>query len=255
MAGDDRKDVKVAVNTEWTINGTAPTLRKFGLINEWDEKLDAQGEAPGFQPLEYMTSGRYLGELGRLVLQDYLVNGLGYSENTLPPKLLRRFALTTTFLSQFKPANAPALLEKLAVEFPIIADSPFQWSEGIATTVYKIAKTIEIRAAGIIAAASIGLLAFAGDLPLGQTQPVENGQPQSNGQHAPIELVVGYTGGCITHFQDYLADCQQFLDRIVDMEFGASPPVRVVLSPCHDGGITGAGVLCGSSQSKLGVEA
>lgn len=62
--------------------------------------------------------------------------------------------------------------------------------------------------------------------------------------------MVGYTGGCIVHFQDYLADCQAFLDEIMKAEFGDQEDVpRVVLMPCHDGGIIGAGILAGTVQS------
>ncbi len=71
--------------------------------------------------------------------------------------------------------------------------------------------------------------------------------------------MVGYTGGCITNFQDYLADCQEFLDAIVELEYdgdgsGGPPPVRILLSPCHDGGIKGAGILVPASLASQGVE-
>ncbi|KAI0132585.1 hypothetical protein BJ170DRAFT_254238 [Xylariales sp. AK1849] len=254
LPGGEEEDFKVAVNTEWSINGTAPALRKFGLINKWDERVDAEGEAPGFQPLEYMTAGRYLGELGRLILLDYLEDQLGHSQSAIPQKMLHRFGLTTTFLSHFKPPDAAVLLGKLLGEFPTTSSSSFQWTEGIALAVYEIAKAIEVRAAGITAAATLGLLACAGDLPLQQKQTAESEQMKVNGRYSPVDLVVGYTGGCITHFQDYLTDYRHFLDRTVEAEFGPSSPIRVLLKPCHDGGITGAGVLAGSSQARSAVE-
>ena len=67
--------------------------------------------------------------------------------------------------------------------------------------------------------------------------------------------MVGYTGGCIVHFQDYLEDCQGFLDGIMEREFGGRVEgikKRVLLKPCHDGGIIGAGVLAGT-VTALGV--
>ncbi|ORY65205.1 hexokinase-7 [Pseudomassariella vexata] len=246
-------DGKIAVNTEWTINGTAPALQSLGLVTKWDTQLDEEGEAPGFQPLEYMVAGRYLGELGRLMLLDYLTTRLGFTNGALPAQLSKRFGITTTFLSLLKPPDTQILLSKLMTEYPTAPDAPFQWTEEIARLVYDIVKAVEVRAAGIIAAATIGLLTFAGDIPL-RSYPyhAENVRTLVDGQPAPpLELVVGYTGGCIVHFQDYLADCQDFLDRVIDAEFGNSAPVRVLLSPCHDGGIKGAGVLCGTSQAML----
>ncbi|KAI0159245.1 hexokinase-7 [Pestalotiopsis sp. NC0098] len=248
---DHDEHIKIAVNTELSINGTAPALHKFGLISQWDKRLDAEGDKPGFQPLEYMTAGRYLGELGRIVLVDYLNRELGYHVDSLPAKLLKRFNMTTTFLSHFRPPNAPELLEKLQSEFPT-SDSSFQWTSDLALVVYKIAKIIEVRAAGIIAASTIGLLACAGDLPLEPQAPRDqtNRPEQQNGCPNPTEVLVGYTGGCIEHFQDYLTDCQDFLDQAIEAEFGKEAPVRILLSPCHDGGIKGAGVLAGSSTAK-----
>ncbi len=94
-----------------------------------------------------------------------------------------------------------------------------------------------MRAAGIIAASVVGLLGCAEEI-----HQSESDGARTNGG-VKRELVVGFTGGCIQFFQNYLADCQRFLDSILELEFDGASPVRVVLSPCHDGGITGAGIL------------
>ncbi|RYP30203.1 hypothetical protein DL767_006350 [Monosporascus sp. MG133] len=268
LTDDPIEDLKIAVNTEWSINGSASALHKFGLVSKWDRQLDSEGEKPGFQPLEYMTAGRYLGELGRLILLDYLRSHLDYTDEILPTQLQQRFGLTTTFLSHFRPPEAPTLLRKLEGEFPSsTAKFPFRWSENIALILYEIAKAIERRAAGLVAAGVIGLLACAGDIPLlrDENEPSQavlskkppaspatttELEPDKEKKRTMMTLSVGYTGGCISHFQDYLADCQGFLDAILEAEFGGDtgpPPVKVVLSPCHDGGILGAGVLCGAA--------
>jgi len=248
LPGQESTDVRIAVNTEWSINGSAPPLRKLGLISEWDEQLDAAGEKPGFQPLEYMTAGRYLGELGRIMYLEYLTTIVGVSPKLLPAKLHQRFGLTTTFLSHFRPDSPKGpILEQLQKELPLEDQQDvFQWTEELASALHEIARAIEIRAAGIIAASTVALLDCAEEIPPKETRSV-------NGSSLSSELVVGYTGGCIAYFQDYLADCQRFLDDILEIEFDGHPPVRVVLSPCHDGGITGAGILVPAalaSQSK-----
>lgn len=119
IPGQADEDVRIAVNTEWSINGSAPPLHKLGLVSHWDTELDRAGEAPGFQPLEYMSSGRYLGELGRLIFLDYLTNILGYKTANLPLKLQRKFGLSTTFLSHFSPRSPGTLLQQLEAEFPV----------------------------------------------------------------------------------------------------------------------------------------
>ncbi|RSL58016.1 hypothetical protein CEP54_008022 [Fusarium duplospermum] len=240
---DERaEDVKIAINTEWSINGTAPPLHEVGLVSAWDKVLDSQNELPGFQPLEYMTAGRYLGELGRIMLVDYMTKHLGIAAETLPAKLLRRHGLTTTFLSHFKPLRPSVLLAGLREESPESSGSPpFTWTEELASALYQIAKAIEVRAAGIVAAATLALLTLAGEV------PAEGSDVLQQQDH---ELGVGYTGGCIVHFQDYLEDCQEFLDQLVRKRFNGKKTVRVVLSPCHDGGVTGAGILVAAASSS-----
>ncbi|EFX05612.1 hexokinase family protein [Grosmannia clavigera kw1407] len=245
--GDD--DMRIAVNTEWSINGSEGAMRAVGFVSRWDDQLSQTVEAPGFQPLEYMTAGRYLGELGRIMLVDYVTSVLGLPEDALPAKFLRRFdPRKTTFLSHYRPGKRQSLLAMLEAEFPVeelpSGRPPFQWTGEIAAALYHIAKAIETRAAAVIAAATIGLLDCAGEL------------PAASSGSAPLELVVGYTGGCITNFQDYLVDCQAFLDDIVAQRYSsqlpAPPSVRVVLSPCHDGGIKGAGILVPASLASQG---
>lgn len=239
LPGQEGVDVRIAVNTEWSINGSAAPLRKLGLISRWDEQLDAAGEKPGFQPLEYMTAGRYLGELGRIMCLEYLTTVVGLPPSSLPAKLYQRFGLTTTFLSHFRPGPGKRpILEQLREELPEgDGQAGFQWTEELAEALHRIARAIEIRAAGIIAAATVALLTCAEEIPAKASGPA-NGDSSSS-----RELVAGYTGGCIAYFQDYLADCQSFLDQILDIEFDGHAPVRVLLKPCHDGGITGAGIL------------
>lgn len=93
-----------------------------------------------------------------------------------------------------------------------------------------------------MAASIIGLLACAGELPAPNTK--KSGSIRLDG---PSDLVVGYTGGCIAGFQNYLNDCQTILDTVISMEYGKDTNIRVLLSPCHDGGITGAGILVPAS--------
>ncbi|KAK4238213.1 hypothetical protein C8A03DRAFT_33769 [Achaetomium macrosporum] len=225
----DVSDVKIAVNTEWSIRGSAPPLRKLGLVTRWDTELDQAGEVPGFQPLEYMTAGRYLGELARLVFLDYYT-ALGLSVKGLPGKFHQRFGLTTAFMSHLYPDSPKGpMLSQVEREFPP-EDPSFRWTPELANLLFRIAKAIEVRAAGIVAAATVSLLQCADEIA---------GAPKAG----KTELAVGYTGGCIQHFQNYLVDTQRFIDEILDLEFSGQAPVRVTLTPCHDGGITGAGIL------------
>lgn len=252
-------DMKIAVNTEWTIKGAAGPLHELKFITKWDSILDSESEAPGFQPFEYMTAGRYLGELGRLIIVDYLTTHLHIPKSSLPPKLLLRHGLTTTFLGNLGPHLAtiePSMTNQLEAELPPSRDpGAWHWTGEAADVVFAIAKAVQRRAAGMTAAAVIGLLACADEIHLNSSSSslpseshIPNGLAKSNLLEVE-ELMVGYTGGCIVHFQDYLLDCQGFLDAVMQREFGDSFAPKVVLLPCHDGGILGAGILAGTVQS------
>jgi hexokinase len=252
-------DAKIAVNTEWSINGTAAPLRELDFITKWDTRLDEGGGNPGFMPFEYMTAGRYLGELGRLIILDCFENYLHIPIESLPPKLLQRDGLTTSFLGNIGPHLAhiePSLLRQLETELPPSSDpDSWQWTQEAADIVFKISKTIQIRAAGMTAAATIGLLACADELCFTSLPSLVSSPPHDTANTSIDdvddeieELMVGYTGGCISHFQDYLLDCQRFLHEILAAELGekATRVPRVTLTPCHDGGIIGAGILAGT---------
>ncbi|SPO00149.1 related to hexokinase [Cephalotrichum gorgonifer] len=229
-------DTKITVNTEWSINGTAGPLRELGLITMWDDELDRDCDAPGFQPLEYLTAGRYLGELGRIVFLHYLTAEQGIAPDLVPAALHNRYSMSTTFLSYFGPSS-PRFLEKLESTFPSATEgSQFVWDESHVEILYEIAQAIELRAASIMAAATIALLRVSGEIPAAP-------DTQSSSAGRKKVLGVGYTGGCIVNFQNYLYDYEKLIEQIIVGEFGAAAPVRVELMACHHGGITGAGIL------------
>ncbi|KAI5779255.1 hypothetical protein EDC01DRAFT_310328 [Geopyxis carbonaria] len=87
------------VNTEASMFGGHGVLPSCAL----DAELDAAGEHPGFQPLEQMLGGRYLGELVRLALVGALAAGEVTRADVAGLELQERFALT---------AEAAAALEQ-----------------------------------------------------------------------------------------------------------------------------------------------
>lgn len=249
--GEALSDPKITINTEWTINGTLPPLQELGFVTTWDKTLSSETDMPGFQPFEYMTAGRYLGELGRIIAVDYFTNHLNIPLLSLPQKLRGRYALPTAFLGNLRPSvSQPSILKQLAAELPPnIGPEAWQWTAETADALYHIAKAIQVRAAGMVAAATIGLLACADEIRFAPRSDGECVNGEAMPEQQIDELLVGYTGGCIVHFQDYHDDCQAFVDAIMKQEFGDSSGLRVTLEPCHDGGITGAGILAGTVKT------
>lgn len=79
----------VLVNTECSMFGknVFPTTR-------WDDQLNATHMRPDFQPFEHMISGRYLGEIVRLIIVE-AVRTAGLFSGELPAKMSEPYSLDT----------------------------------------------------------------------------------------------------------------------------------------------------------------
>ncbi|OJJ51151.1 hypothetical protein ASPZODRAFT_57467 [Penicilliopsis zonata CBS 506.65] len=270
------------INTEWTISGASAPLRELGIITKWDEELDRACARPGFQPFEYMTGGRYIGELIRLILFDYLTTVVGVTKKELPANLIQEYTLTTNYISD-RVARARSdqdLAEELRRSLPPPESSEWSWDSRTARAFRKIASAVQQRSAGLIAAAVVGLLACTREIELKvesngntpeQSDTVQSGffdhaavqspLAASNGFHGlvvpvlspapadwqsgPEELVVAYTGGIIQNYPNFKETCQLYIDRLI-MRTGPQRSGRsVFLREASDGGIIGAGVLAG----------
>ncbi len=83
----------VLVNTELSVYGNTVLPR-----TSWDDILSNLNALPGFQPLEYLIGGRYLGEIVRLIVVD-AVNRVGLLGGHMPKRLQQPFSLETATLA------------------------------------------------------------------------------------------------------------------------------------------------------------
>ncbi|KAH6614195.1 hypothetical protein C7974DRAFT_380553 [Boeremia exigua] len=248
----------VVINTEWTIRGTDSPLTALNLKTKWDKTLDAASDAPGFQPFEYMTSGRYLGEIVRLAFLDTLGDS-DHADNadnadagsagplSVPEALTHRHALPTHFLAATVARADPQLPETLRAQFP--SPDAFFWTPARVRLLCDLARAVQRRSSALIAAACLGLLSCVGeidleapDLEAPATNGTANGTRIGEERDEEEELVIAYTGGTIAGYPAYVKDCQAWIDGVLG-ECAAGK--RVVLREAVDGGIVGAGVLAG----------
>lgn len=228
----------VIINTEWTIRGTDEPLEDLGIKTKWDRTLDENSDAPGFQPFEYMTSGRYLGEIVRLAFVDMTSTADGKAD--IPVILRQKNAIPTRFLSEIVARTDEAtLLSQLIENYPSEkADDDSFWSPRRVQLLSDLAQAVQQRSSALIAAACIGLLNCVGDIDLSTS-------PSDGVQHEFLEeLLIAYTGGTISQYPHWLADCQTWIDKLVAVSASATMK-KVVLKEALDGGIVGAGVLAG----------
>lgn len=227
------------VNTEWTISGAAPPLTELEITTKWDAELDKACARPGFQPFEYMTGGRYIGELIRLILFDYLTTVAGLSKRILPANLVQEYALTTSYISDnvARARSDQDLAKALNQSLPPPESSDWHWDGRTAGAFRRIARAVQRRSAGLIAAAVIGLLACCREIELKEDSnvntPENAASPQSNGDVSAVVSAAAASVESATSSQNIHGHVVPVLQPTpVDWQFG---PEELVVA--YTGGI------------------
>ncbi len=278
--------VEAVINTEITIAGACGPLIPY--TTRWDRQLDEACARPGFQPLEYMTGGRYVGELVRLIFFDYMirVHSPPVPPSSLPAQVVHSYSFTTTFVSSvIARARLDAeLAGELKRRIPPPESSNWAWTPHSAGALRKIAHYVSVRSAGLIAASIVGLLGTVREITLPgpvvtagkaavdeQPSRSENSNAKSftstlaahrsrdglspapgiSWRSGPEELVIAYTGGIIQHYPNFKEQCQRFIDRLVMRAGPQEGGKSVFLREARDGGIIGAGVLAGMESARV----
>ncbi|KAF2133267.1 actin-like ATPase domain-containing protein [Dothidotthia symphoricarpi CBS 119687] len=98
----------VLVNTECSMFGKNifPTTR-------WDDQLNEAHVRPDFQPFEHMISGRYLGEIVRLIIVE-AVRTAGLFSGEVPDKLSEAYSLDTGTIAAMEMDNSKHLTNATA---------------------------------------------------------------------------------------------------------------------------------------------
>lgn len=201
----------VVVNSELSTFGGAGVLPQ----TPWDLALDAAHMRPGFQPLEYMTTGRYLGELVRLVCVDAASRGpfLGQPRGVLPPAITAPYSLETAVCAALEADDSPdavnsaAILQKhLALDQPpALADVAF---------VRHVCACVSRRAAAYLATAVHALWLL-------QQGAVHLDEKPAVAPPSLASVTIACDGSVINKYPRFQTTCQAFLDSLTDF---ADPP-------------------------------
>ncbi|KAF3484419.1 uncharacterized protein GIQ15_03743 [Arthroderma uncinatum] len=254
------------ISTEWTLQGTEGPLKELGINTKWDDRLNANSVRPGFQPFEYMTGGRFVGELIRIIVYEYFTSVMSYSSAVLPCALTKPYSLTIDFVSDVIATSrsdtrlAARLTRKLASPVKNI----WVWTPASARVLRVTASAVQTRSASLIAAASVALLACNHEIRLERPPKctslrklhsvastyqnpllIPTLSSSANWQRGPEELVVAYTGGIIQHYPNFKELCQGYIDRLLLRAGPQEGGKSILLREASDGSIIGAGVLAG----------
>lgn len=257
------------VSTEWTLRGASGPLKELNIGTKWDVELDSQSSRPGFQPLEFMVGGRYIGELVRIICFSWFHGTKGVPRSSLPVKLVEEYTLTTDFLSfVIGPSLSNEQLARDLSEKLPSRSSDWEWTPEYAGYIRSIASAVQDRSAALVAAATVGLLACTREIKLQDTDgqeasiksdPTDTRQekmPQFGSsipgwRNGPEELVVAVSGGVIQHYPHYKESIQRYIDRLIISAGTQSEGKSVFLREASDGGIIGVGVLAGTVTGDI----
>ncbi|KAK5939750.1 N-acetylglucosamine kinase 1 [Knufia obscura] len=213
---------KVIINTEVSMfgKGILPKTR-------WDEELNRAHSAPNFQPLEYMTTGRYLGEILRLVIAEAVESNQMFSG--LMPEVLRdRYTLDTAILAAIEEDTTMGCIsssERIQKEFglfslPTTAEMAF---------LRTIIEAISHRAAAYMATAIHALWSL------------EHGSPVEG----PSKTSVAANGSVVLMYPGFRTRCQKYVAELIaagQPSTSSGCKHELVIEPTNEATILGVAV-------------
>ncbi|KAI7973954.1 hypothetical protein EIK77_001365 [Talaromyces pinophilus] len=280
-------ETETLVSTEWTLLRSSQPLHDMCILSKWDKIVERSSQPPGFQPMEYIVGGRYMGELVRLIVLDYFTSVLKIPMDILPWRLLESGGLTTDFLSLNVASSSSSSTgtssigvcwdkneedESLAKELNqrLSSAKGWTWNAEKAGILRTVAFAVMSRSAAVIAAATVGLLACTGEIQLKDPDSDNNNNNNNNNNnttshtahatqtsdsrtwnHGPEELVVAYCGGVIQNYPRYKENLQRHIDRLLVHGGPQQGGKSILLREVSDGGIIGVGVLAGSVMGRI----
>lgn len=213
---------KVIINTEVSMFGKniLPETR-------WDEYLNRAHCVPDFQPLEYMTTGRYLGEILRLIIAE-AVDTCRLFGGVMPEAIRETYTLDTALLAAIEEDSTLGLIssaERVQKEFKLfVAPTPAEMA------FLRIAvESISHRAAAYIAVAVHSLWSL-------QHDPTEERSSQSS---------VAANGSVITMYPGFRQRCHEHIASLISANAAdqkACADHHISIQPIEEATILGTAV-------------
>ncbi len=217
---------KVIVNTEFSMFGK-------GILPQtiWDETLNKTHVLPDFQPLEYMTTGRYLGELMRLIIVDG-VESCGLFGGIMPLCLLEPYTLDTTVLAMLEEDTSLDMSNSISLIFKEFGLKLAPTNTEVAF-LRLVAQSISRRASAYLAIAIHALWSVQKETDINPRTPY--GTPRTS---------IACNGSVILKYPGFKSRCEDYIAQMITGGsiagmFGAE---RVVLESTYEAAVFGAAV-------------
>ncbi|KAK9700428.1 hypothetical protein K7432_012192 [Basidiobolus ranarum] len=216
---------------EMILNTEYSTMAKNTLpYTKYDDELDNETFTPGFQRLEKMVSGMYIGEIARRVMVD-LCEHKELFNGELPRNLDKPYEFKTLFMSTIESDSSP---EHSTVEAIFEKHFPLQQSltSDDRSKIHRICKLIATRSANIVGASIAGLLLQANN----KTVYMEKDET----------ITIGIDGS-VYEFYPYFA---RRIRRSMEVVLGPEKVARIKLELARDGGCIGSALVAMVAATK-----
>ncbi|KAB8075329.1 hypothetical protein BDV29DRAFT_109790 [Aspergillus leporis] len=237
----------VIINSELSMFGG-----KILPMTRWDDVINRTHLRPDYQPLEYMITGRYLGEIIRLIMVEAVETAQLFG-GELPHSMRDAYSFDTSIVATIEADTSPSLQSSAALlqkehtflRAPSVEDLQF---------LRRACQTVSKRAAGYLATAihSMWCLRNEAEFPevitsaksstkeAQEVTVVESGHPQS--------LTIACDGSVINKYPGFRDSCQDYINQLLQginvssgtLDAAANPSIR--LDPAPESAILGAAV-------------
>ncbi|KAJ5286803.1 Hexokinase-1 [Penicillium angulare] len=231
----------VIVNTELSMFGGSGILP----MTRWDEVLNRTHLRPDYQPLEYMITGRYLGEIVRLIAME-AVETAGLFGGELPHSMREAYSFDTSIVafleddSSVSLAGSAALLQKEHTfpSYPSVEDLRF---------LRRVCQVVSRRAAAYLATGIHSMWCLSNEAEFPATSSKATSLKESpevtvvESNEATTNVSIACDGTVINKYPGFRDNCQAYLDALADQSHPGSKSA-ISLDPAPESAILGAAV-------------
>ncbi|KAL1968525.1 hypothetical protein VTN77DRAFT_1735 [Rasamsonia byssochlamydoides] len=255
----------VIINSELSMfgGGILPMTR-------WDEVLNRTHLRPDYQPLEYMVTGRYLGEIVRLIIVE-AVETAGLFGGELPHSMREPYSFDTAIVAFLEADTSPSLAPSAAL---LQKEHTFHTTPSTEdlTFLRRVCTFVSRRAAGYLATAIHSMWCLRNDAEFPttstttvpsakKTEPLTQEVTVMEIEEPSKSLSIACDGSVINKYPGFRDQCQAYLDMLTrhtdagpeTVDLSAKPSISLELAP--ESAIFGAAVAVAVALDEKQAEA
>ena len=221
-------------------------------MTRWDDILNRTHLRPDYQPLEYMITGRYLGEVVRLIIVE-AVDTANLFGGELPHSMREPYSLDTSIVAFLEADTSPSLASSTAL-FQKQHTFPVTPSSEDLHFLRRVCQTVSRRAAGYLATAIHSMWCLRNDteFPTSTTTikeasevTVVESEPESR------SLSIACDGSVINKYPGFRDSCQTYLNQLTEQTSGTTES-SISLDLAPESAIVGAAVAVAVAVAEKG---